>query len=157
MAQIFLDGLPRVTLKDLPAESKCMICLNDYDNKTEEESAENAIRLPCGHDVGAECIRTWLSPDREAKNSCPACRMIFFPARPRPYMEHGEIEGVGEEDEEDDWHGGRGRANTPLFAHQGAFFRSVERMVGEAGQPPQEGQVLSRDVREDIAREGVRN
>ncbi len=157
MAQIFLDGLPQVTLEGLTAESKCMICLNEYGTEIEEDSVENAVRLPCGHDVGAKCIQTWLSPDKEARNSCPACRMTFFPAQPRPYMEHSEIEEVGEEDEEDDWHGSRGRASIPLWPSLGAFFRGVLCIVGEAGQPPQEGQILQRDAREEIVRDRIRS
>lgn len=109
MAQLFLDGLPPVDLETLSADSTCMICLNVYGTKTAEDDAvEMAVRLPCDHEVGAGCIRTWLSPDEEARNSCPACRMRFFPAQPRPHMEHGAVEESGTEDEEDDWHGPRG-------------------------------------------------
>ena len=46
------------------------------------------IRLPCGHSVGSSCIVTWLRDN----NSCPACRKTFFPAQPRPYLEHGIFE-----------------------------------------------------------------
>ena len=86
-----------------------MICLAVYGTETKEDGAlEIAVRLPCGHDVGARCIWTWLCPDKEARNSCPACRMAFFPAQPRPYLEH-EVFGVEgrDEEEEDDWHGFR--------------------------------------------------
>ena len=123
-----------------------MICLNEYGTEIEEGGTdETAVYLPCGHDVGAECIRTWLSPDREARNSCPACRMTFFPAQPRPYMEYGTIEDEEEEEEDDsqdDWHGPRRRANPA------AFFRDVLRLVGETGQPPEEGQEISISQRE---------
>lgn len=133
-----------------------MICLDRYDTETDEgDAVETVVRLPCGHDVGAECIRTWLSPDREARNSCPACRMAFFPALPRPYMEHGTIEDA--QDEEDDWHGARGRANLPLWASGFDFFQDILRIIGEDGQPPQEGQeVLQGEAREETARDLVR-
>ena len=111
MAQQFLDGLPKVNTEDLPAESSCMICRELYGTSTEaaeDGAAESAVRLPCGHDIGAECIRKWLSDDKEARNSCPACRMTFFPAQPRPYLEHGIYDENEEEDEDDDWHGARG-------------------------------------------------
>lgn len=144
MAQQFLDGLPKLNSEDLAAESSCMICLEAYGNETEGKGTmEDAVRLPCGHDVGAACIRIWLSLEKEVKNSCPACRMIFYPAQPRPYMEHGAFEEEVEEEEEeedDDWHGARGRANHPHRANPGAFFLDVLRMVGQAGRPPQEGE-----------------
>ena len=93
MAELFLDRLPQVDLGELPDESKCMICLAVYYTETEEDGTmEIAVRLPCGHDVGDECIRIWLSPDKEGRNSCPACRMTFFPGQPRPYMEHEMFE-----------------------------------------------------------------
>lgn len=38
------------------------------------------------------CIATWLNPTGAAHNSCPLCRYVFFPARPRPYLEHGSFE-----------------------------------------------------------------
>lgn len=138
MAQQFLDGLPEISAKDLPAGSSCMICRDMYGTKTEEGGGnEPAICLSCGHDVGAECIRTWLSPDIEARNSCPACRRTFFPAQPRPYMDYGTIEEEQDEEDdndEDDWHGPRRRA------HQAAFFLEIMRLIREAAQPPEEGQ-----------------
>ena len=93
MAQKLLDGLPKVNARDLSAESKCMICLDAYRTEIEDGGAdEPAVLLPCGHDVGQKCIHIWLSPDREARNSCPACRMTFFLAQPRPCMESGTYE-----------------------------------------------------------------
>lgn len=132
-----------------------MICLNVYGTEIEEGGTdETAVYLPCGHNVGAECIRTWLSPDREARNSCPACRMTFFPAQPRPYMEYGTLEEEQEEeedDDDDDWHGPRRRANPA------AFFRDVLRLVGETGQPPvEEREVPQREVGESTAQRQIR-
>ena len=156
MAYQFLDGLSKVNTQFLSAESKCMICLNVYGTEIEEDGTdEPALWLPCGHDVGAECIRTWLSPDKEARNSCPVCRMTSFPAQPRPYMEYGTIEeeeDEEEDDDDDDWHGPRRRANPA------AFFRDVLRLVGETGQPPEEGQEVSqREVAESNAQRQIRD
>ena len=39
---------------------------------------EVALRLPCQHLIGSECIRLWLHPDGAAKNSCPYCQHEFF-------------------------------------------------------------------------------
>ena len=145
MAEVFLRGLPELEVQHLPDESRCMICLNSYGAETKDDGAvEAAVRLPCGHDVGAECIRTWLSPDKEAKNSCPACRMSFFPAQPRPYMEHGvfededdlEIEVQTEyeylEDADDIWSEFYNMANP-------RHVRNVLYVIGELGQPPEDG------------------
>ena len=136
MAEMFLSGLPEIDLEHPLDERKCMICLAVYGTETEEDGVvETAVRLPCGHDIGARCIRTWLSPDKEARNSCPACRMTFFPAEPRPYLEHGVFrEEGGDEEEEDDWHGFRDRFNST------AFIRLVLDIIGEDGQP--EGQEM---------------
>ena len=144
MAQKFLEGLPKVNTEDLPKGSGCMICQEAYSTRIEEDGTmESAVRLPCGHDIGVDCIRTWLSLEKEAKNSCPACRMRFFPAQPRPYMEHRAFVDL-EGDEEDNWHGPRGRVDLPRRANPGAFYLEVLRTVGEAGQPPREGQEMER-------------
>lgn len=45
--------------------------------------------MPCKHTFGSRCITKWLDPMDNAKNSCPLCRFSFFPAQPRPYLEHG--------------------------------------------------------------------
>lgn len=116
-----------------------MICLITYGTESKDDGAvEAAVRLPCGHDVGAECIRTWLSPDKEAKNSCPACRMSFFPAQPQLYREHGlhedisdEIDDDDENEDGDDWHRVTRNAN-PIF------LRNILRVIAEDGQPRQE-------------------
>ena len=52
---------------------------------------EVEICLPCKHKVGSRCIAKWLDPTGNAKNQCPVCRYVFFPAQPRPYLEHGII------------------------------------------------------------------
>lgn len=168
MAEIFLAGLLHVDQEKLAAESYCMICQNMYSTQTEDSGAfEPVVRLPCGHHFGADCIRTWLSPNGESRNSCPACRMTFFPGQPRPYMEHGAIEededeGQGQDDDdsdhrEDDWHGAHGRVNPPRRTDRATFFVEVLRMVGEVGRPRQEGEeVTHMEAREEDNRDRIR-
>lgn len=66
----------------------CCICLQNFGTMSSETGVvEYGVRLPCSHYVGSSCIATWLS----SNNTCPVCRHIFFPAQPRPYLEHGII------------------------------------------------------------------
>lgn len=81
----------------------CAICLDKYGTLSRETGTiEVAIRLPCNHLIGSACIATWL----QENNSCPICRREFFPARPRPYLEHGILDSEEnnylEEDEVDE-------------------------------------------------------
>ena len=127
MAEAFIDGLPRVDLASLPNESTCMICLIPYGNDTENSSTlETAVRLPCGHHIGADCIHTWLSPNKAAKNSCPYCRTEFW-----------ELESNDESDDEDAWYG---TANPFSRAEPLEIFESAIHFIAKDGQPPREGQ-----------------
>lgn len=66
----------------------CCICLQDFGTLSAETGViECGVRLPCSHFVGSSCIATWL----RANNTCPLCRRVFFPAQPRPYLEHGIV------------------------------------------------------------------
>ena len=75
MAQTFVSQLPTVPKADVVHGDKCLICHETYDS-------EDAVRLPCGHEFGLECLRIWLSPTHR-KNSCPLCRHELFPAIPQ--------------------------------------------------------------------------
>ena len=89
MSQEFLNNL--LSTPENRVQTKCMICLENYNTlNTLTGIVEWEIRLPCGHSVGSACIVTWL----KANNSCPACRETFFPAQPRPYLEHGIIDAA---------------------------------------------------------------
>lgn len=84
MSQEFLNRL--LGNPENYVHADCMICLEKYNTlNTSTGVVEREIRLPCGHGVGSSCIVIWL----QANNNCPACRAIFFPAQPRPYLEHG--------------------------------------------------------------------
>ncbi|KAJ9664635.1 hypothetical protein H2201_005149 [Coniosporium apollinis] len=52
-------------------ERSCCICTDTY-------GEEKPVQLPCGHIMGADCIRAWLSV-KERKNKCPVCRYMLFP------------------------------------------------------------------------------
>ena len=96
MAEAFLRQLLRVenSVQEQPNGSGqcCIICYTEYGTLCEETGTmEVEIRLPCKHKVGSRCIAKWLDSTGNAKNQCPVCRYVFFPAEPRPYLEHGII------------------------------------------------------------------
>ncbi|CAD6580019.1 MAG: transcription initiation factor IIB [Alectoria sarmentosa] len=95
MAAAFLGLLLRVENSVQPnSGERCIICFTAYGTLCNETGVvEWEIRLPCNHTVGSSCIATWLGPTGAANNSCPVCRFVFFPAQPRPYLEHGVIDG----------------------------------------------------------------
>lgn len=100
MSETFLHQLLRVENIVQPSSNGecCIICLSEYGTRCEK------IRLPCNHTIGPQCIAAWIDPTGGASNSCPLCRYVFFPAQPRPYLEHGVIG-----DDED----------LPLVTHEG--------------------------------------
>ena len=103
MAQEFLNQLPKVQDGELPEGAECMICQEQYGTVLSDNGVlEHALLLPCLHHVGSECIATWLKPDDGPGNSCPMCRTIFFPERPRDYEDEEEDEDEDEDDDEDD-------------------------------------------------------
>ena len=69
-------------------DARCSVCLQAYYTLTDNGAIECEIRLPCGHSMGSMCAFTWLN----SNNTCPFCRQEFFPAQPRPYLEHGIME-----------------------------------------------------------------
>ena len=109
MAQKFLEQLLRNenTVQKDEHDGKCMICLESYGVLSSSTGAMEApIRLPCKHIVGSMCIGKWLRDN----NSCPLCRATFFPAQPRPYLEHG----IMMNDEESMEHGFRVSTNDEI-------------------------------------------
>ena len=127
MTQQFLEGLPQIPLGELPTNSSCMICLNSYGSGSENDGIpEGPVRLPCGHHVGSVCSAIWLSPNNMGHNSCPYCRAMFFPALPRPYMEHGLM---NEDDDDDD-------SSAPVLI-LGNNMHELTRRVGRIGRPVQ--------------------
>ena len=97
MATAFLRQLPKIPIYELPANARCPICVQPYENETTDSgSFEKAVRLPCNdtHIFGSECLSEWL---RHGK-TCPFCRHEFvFPNGDDRGMEGGEgEEGEGE-------------------------------------------------------------
>ena len=85
MAENFLAQLPRVSKEELPDDSVCIICHEEYGTApSDSEPAEEAVCLPCPgkHIVGLACISSWLSSDTH-RYSCPYCRHEF-PALTNP-------------------------------------------------------------------------
>ena len=66
MAQNTAAQFPTVSKADLLYGDSCAICHETY-------TSEAAVRLPCGHEFGSDCISTWLSPE-QGRVTCPLCR-----------------------------------------------------------------------------------
>ena len=71
MAQDIVAQFPIVSKADLLYGDSCAICHETY-------ASEAAVRLPCGHEFGFECISTWLSPEG-GRTTCPLCRHQLVP------------------------------------------------------------------------------
>lgn len=98
MAEAFLYDLLQMHNSVYIEDERCSICLEEYGTLSRETGTmEVEMRLPCNHTVGSACIAVWLKDN----NSCPMCRREFFPAQPRPYLEHGIMDGQADEDFED--------------------------------------------------------
>ena len=75
----FVVSLPYIKPADLgpePEDQNCAVCLNKY-GREDHLDKDTPAKLPCGHIIGAECIKTWL----KQRESCPLCRKKVF-ARP---------------------------------------------------------------------------
>ena len=84
MSQDYLTSL--LNTPEHRVQGECAICLEPFNTmNTTTGIIEVEIRLGCRHTFGSACIVTWLRDN----NSCPLCRTTFFPAQPRPYLEHG--------------------------------------------------------------------
>jgi hypothetical protein len=54
------------------------MCFESYGVETPEGVCEVAVKLPCNHVFGHQCMRRWLS---EAKHmECPYCRSRLVPS-----------------------------------------------------------------------------
>ena len=71
MERMTLHQLPKVPDYELPTDSCCPICFPSYENPTPDSgSFERAVRLPCNHLFGSECLSEWLTQNK----TCPLCR-----------------------------------------------------------------------------------
>ena len=71
MTQNIVAQFPIVSKAELSYGDSCAICHETY-------ASEDAVRLPCGHEFGLECISTWLSPEG-GRTTCPLCRHQLVP------------------------------------------------------------------------------
>ena len=72
----FVVSLPCIQPVDLgpePEDQNCAVCLNKY-GRQDHLDKDTATKLPCGHIMGAECIKTWL----KRRKTCPLCRRKVF-------------------------------------------------------------------------------
>ena len=100
MAEAFLHELLQTSNSvQSDTQDHCVICLQETGAMSPETGfIELMLRLPCNHLVGSGCIAMWLKEN----NSCPICREVFFPAQPRPYLEHDVMEDHEEQEVEDE-------------------------------------------------------
>ena len=102
----FLNQLPLA--HDLPDDSECPICVQQYGpgkaaaapglveslfsmvvrREPEAIETERAVRLPCQHVLGWQCVRRWIHPKGGNQNTCP---YVSAPSYPCPCLR-----GVGE-------------------------------------------------------------
>lgn len=88
MSKEFLRELPEV--RDLTDDEECPVCLQKYvptntpapgiiervlsmavSRGSDLIHAEHAVRLPCQHVLGSECIKRWISPLKGDQSTCP--------------------------------------------------------------------------------------
>lgn len=79
MAAEFIAQLQRVEISSLDEGDKmCSICWGEFGTQLSDSGVlEHALRLPCGHMAGSECIGLWLK-DAGGRNSCPQCQQVLF-------------------------------------------------------------------------------
>lgn len=149
MAEAFINQLLRIENSIQPHSSgePCIICLTECGTLSPDDGiVEWEIRLPCKHTVGSRCIATWLNPTGAANNSCPLCRYVFFPAQPRPYLEHGVFEDGQIDEADSDGNGTAGRSNYNLnYAPWVPVNRSVGRREDEGIESDQDAALTAED------------
>ncbi|KAL2037633.1 hypothetical protein N7G274_009578 [Stereocaulon virgatum] len=71
------------TEEDMRHDFVCHICEEPY---LSTDNPEMAVKLTCGHVVGATCLLKWLAPlSGQRKNSCPFCRRPLLLKLVPPY------------------------------------------------------------------------
>ena len=59
-------------------EEECSICKDPYNSA---DAHEIAVTLPCGHQVGHECLHQWVNTDQANHGKCPHCRALLHEDR----------------------------------------------------------------------------
>jgi len=79
MASAFLSQLQLVSTDELPLDASCAFCQNEHGSSATRNAPKGtwglAIRLICGHSIGANCVNKWLTADR---STCPRCKYILL-------------------------------------------------------------------------------
>lgn len=89
----FMKSLPRIQQHQLSHEQECGICFRPYN--THHPSDILAVRLYCGHIVGADCLCEWLKD----QDSCPNCpnEVVYRPTvQPQQHLSslrHAQVLG----------------------------------------------------------------
>jgi len=65
-----LGLLVPVTDELIGTDRDCSICREAFGSSSDEAPSESVVKLPCGHQFGSLCIRTWLKESHEF----PLCR-----------------------------------------------------------------------------------
>lgn len=87
MSREFLRQLPKRSNDQLPVGASCPICMQPYENQTNDTgSFEKPVYLPCNdnHIFGSDCLSEWF---RHSK-TCPLCRQeLDFPNEEKTHNE----------------------------------------------------------------------
>ncbi|KAL9133198.1 MAG: hypothetical protein Q9175_005621 [Cornicularia normoerica] len=103
MAEAFIAQLPHVGRGILENEDqRCFICMENYGTTPSASCIiERAVKLPCNHIMGSECISIWVSAPAQGgggNNTCPFCRHVLFQLQPPqslpPRAEHIRLHRV---------------------------------------------------------------
>ena len=91
----FLESLPQVKPESLPqSRRKCAICSsllalrpNQFERAPPSGLRETAVRLPCGHVAGLDCLSKWVAEPNLARghlgrSDSPCCRRVMFSRSP---------------------------------------------------------------------------
>lgn len=104
----FIDSLTPLSASSVPAEEDiCSICISPYDagwkiddhvgTPAPDACTHAAVKMPCGHYFGYECIKDWLS--QLNTHNCPMCRTSFFPVEETELLARLQAEEFAEYDQ----------------------------------------------------------
>lgn len=63
---------------EMRGENSCYICAYNYGEEySDTAQTEPAVRTPCNHVIGRECLRRWVVD--EENDTCPSCRTRLYP------------------------------------------------------------------------------
>ncbi|KAF2707393.1 hypothetical protein K504DRAFT_384500 [Pleomassaria siparia CBS 279.74] len=134
---------PDATAEELGRENTCIVCreemrpwvqpgADDARPGRRVDERQRAKKLPCGHILHFNCLRSWL----ERQQVCPTCRRPVLGEAPAPTNRHANPANPPNQ----------GQQNRPNQPHQGGFrgmFPNLgnqqQRPAGQQGQQDQPG------------------